>query len=48
MPSKHTSAEFELELREIRGQLVAMGARCERAVQLALVAFLVRVEAKVA
>ncbi len=48
MPSKHTSAEFELELREIRGQLVAMGARCERAVQLALVAFLDRDEAKVA
>lgn len=42
MPSKHTSAEFELELREIRGHLVAMGARCERAVQLAISAFLDR------
>lgn len=41
-PSSHTSLEFELELREIRGQLVAMGARCERAVQLALQAFLDR------
>ncbi len=41
-PSHHTSNEFELELREIRGQLVAMGARCERAVQLALHAFLHR------
>jgi len=40
--TSHTSAEFELELREIRGQLVAMGARCERAVQLALDAFLTR------
>ncbi len=41
-PTSHTSAEFELELREIRGQLVAMGARCERAVQLAISAFLDR------
>lgn len=41
-PSRHTSNEFELELREIRGQLVAMGARCERAVQLAMAAFLDR------
>lgn len=46
MPAKHTSAEFELELREIRGQLVAMGARCERSVQLAIAAFLDRDEAK--
>jgi phosphate transport system protein len=46
--AKHTSAEFELELREIRGQLVAMGARCERAVQVALSAFLERDETKVA
>jgi phosphate transport system protein len=45
-PSHHTSNEFELELREIRGQLVAMGARCERAVQLALHAFLERDPAK--
>jgi phosphate transport system protein len=48
MPSNHTSVEFELELREIRGQLVAMGARCERAVQLALAAFLDRDSAKAA
>jgi phosphate transport system protein len=47
-PSSHTSLEFELELREIRGQLVAMGARCERAVQLAIAAFLDRDEAKAA
>jgi phosphate transport system protein len=46
-PTHHTSNEFELELREIRGQLVAMGARCERAVQLALAAFLDRDCAKV-
>jgi len=44
--AKHTSAEFELELREIRGQLVAMGARCERSVQLALSAFLDRDQAR--
>ena len=47
-PSNHTSAEFELELREIRGALVAMGARCERAVQIAVAAFLTRDTAKVA
>lgn len=47
-PSRHTSNEFELELREIRGQLVAMGARCERAVQLAIAAFLDRDPEKVA
>lgn len=47
MTPKHTSAEFELELREIRGQLVAMGARCERAVQLALAAFLDRDQARI-
>ncbi|GAC1352474.1 MAG: phosphate signaling complex protein PhoU [Polyangiales bacterium] len=47
-PTSHTSAEFELELREIRGHLVAMGARCERAVQLALVAFLNRDAEKIA
>ncbi|GAC1536965.1 MAG: phosphate signaling complex protein PhoU [Polyangiales bacterium] len=44
----HTSAEFELEMREIRGHLVAMGARCERAVQIALVAFLERDPSKMA
>ena len=46
--ASHTNSEYELELREIRGQLVAMGARCERAVQLAMAAFLDRDEAKVA
>jgi phosphate transport system protein len=38
----HTSKEYELELREIRGHLVAMGTRCERAVALAISAFLNR------
>lgn len=47
-PIHHTSNEFELELREIRGQLVAMGARCERAVQVALGAFLERDPGKMA
>jgi phosphate transport system protein len=42
----HTSVEFELELREIRAHLVAMGARCERAVQLAMAAFLDRDSSK--
>lgn len=46
-PTTHTNSEFELELREIRGQLVAMGARCERAVQLAISAFLDRDHQKV-
>jgi phosphate transport system protein len=45
--ASHTNSEYELELREIRGQLVAMGARCERAVQLAMSAFLDRDEGKV-
>ena len=43
----HTSGDFELELREIRGHLVAMGARCERAVQVAIAAFLERDPSKV-
>lgn len=47
-PNSHTSAEFELELREIRGALVSMGARCERAVQLAVQAFLTRDASKAA
>jgi phosphate transport system protein len=47
-PTHHTSNEFELELREIRGQLVAMGARCERAVQLSLAAFMERDAGKMA
>ncbi|MBI2390577.1 MAG: phosphate signaling complex protein PhoU [Deltaproteobacteria bacterium] len=48
MAGRHTSGDFELELREIRAHLVAMGARCERAVQLALAAFLDRDSAKIA
>ena len=35
----HTSRDFESELRELRAQSLAMGARCERALQLALEAF---------
>jgi phosphate transport system protein len=35
----HTSRDFESELRELRAQTLAMGARCERALQLALKAF---------
>ncbi len=39
MPSMHTSREFESELRELRGHLLAMGARCERIVRVALEVF---------
>ncbi len=39
MPNPHTSRDFEAELRELRGQALAMGARCERILQLALEAF---------
>ncbi len=35
----HTSRDFEAELRELRAHTLAMGARCERSVQLALEAF---------
>ncbi len=35
----HTSRDFESELRELRAQSLAMGARCERALQIALEAF---------
>lgn len=35
----HTSRDFESELRELRAQTLAMGARCERALQLSFVAF---------
>jgi len=35
----HTSRDFESELRELRAHSLAMGARCERALQLALKAF---------
>ncbi len=38
----HSSAEFDLDLRELRGSLVAMGARSERAVELSVAAFLER------
>lgn len=39
MPSTHTSRDFESELRELRAHSLAMGARCERALQVALEAF---------
>ncbi len=42
MTAGHTSRDFETELREIRGNLLAMGARCERALQQAVTAFLDR------
>ena len=38
-PQAHTSRDFESELRELRAHSLAMGARCERALQLALKAF---------
>lgn len=37
--SSHTSRDFEVELRELRAQTMAMGARCERIVQLAFDAY---------
>jgi phosphate transport system protein len=36
----HTSREYEAELREIRGHLTSMGARCEQALAIAIEAFL--------
>ena len=39
MPSTHTSRDFEAELRELRAHALAMGARCERSLQLAFDAF---------
>lgn len=39
MASVHTSRDFEAELRELRAQALAMGARCERILKLALDAF---------
>src|SRR4051794_37321432 len=39
MPGSHTSRDFEAELRELRAHALAMGARCERSLQLALQAF---------
>jgi len=35
----HTNRDFETELRELRAHALAMGARCERSVKLALDAF---------
>jgi phosphate transport system protein len=35
----HTSRDFETELRELRAHMLAMGARCERTLQIALDAF---------
>lgn len=42
MANVHTSRDFEAELRELRAQALAMGARCERILQLALDAFFCR------
>jgi len=39
MTRSHTSRDFESELRELRAHSLAMGARCERSLQLALEAF---------
>jgi phosphate transport system protein len=39
MPGSHTSRDFEAELRELRESSLAMGARCERSLRLALEAF---------
>src|SRR5579864_1068168 len=39
MPSFHTSRDFEAELRELRANSLAMGARCERSLRLAIEAF---------
>ncbi len=39
MHGSHTSRDFESELRELRAHTLAMGARCERSLQLALEAF---------
>jgi phosphate transport system protein len=44
MPASHTSRDFESELRELRAHTLAMGARCERSLQLALEAFWTRSE----
>ncbi len=39
MGRSHTSRDFDAELRELRAHSLAMGARCERSLQLALEAF---------
>lgn len=41
-PTSHTSRDFEAELRELRAHALAMGARCERILKLALDAFFCR------
>jgi phosphate transport system protein len=46
--SGHTSRDFDLELRELRGSLLAMGARCERAVHESVRAFVERDTARAA
>jgi phosphate uptake regulator len=38
--AKHSSRDFEAELRALRAHILAMGARCERIVGLAFDAFL--------
>jgi phosphate transport system protein len=42
MDRGHTSRDFDAELRELRAQLLTMGARCERAVHEAVAAFVDR------
>ncbi len=37
--ASHTSRDFDAELRELRAQLLAMGARCERVLRVALDAY---------
>jgi phosphate transport system protein len=39
MTMHHTSRDFDAELRELRANLLAMGARCERSVQIAVETF---------
>lgn len=39
---RHTSRDFDAELRELRSHLLAMGARCERAVHEAVTSFVER------
>jgi len=46
MKPGHTSHEFESELRELRGHLLAMSARCERALVEAVTAFVDRDQPK--
>ena len=41
-PATHTSRDFEAEMRELRANTLAMGARCERSLRLALDAFWTR------